>query len=121
MDISNIHFHDTVILGVLVDTTEDTVTFEVDYPTDWDANIFERRWIVFEDVLDYRVSEGPFQGSPTILDVTIVEHLAPRYRIQIDTNAGTRHLSCTDVRLRAHQPEAANKGRQATASPSPAT
>ncbi|MBL9157443.1 MAG: hypothetical protein JNJ70_08225 [Verrucomicrobiales bacterium] len=120
MDISNLHFHDTEILRVVEDTDGDSLTFEVDYPTDWDAKIFERRWIVFEDVLEYRVSEGPFQGSPTILDVTIVEHLAPRYRLQIDTNAGTRHLSCTDVRLLEHQPEAANKGRQATASPSPA-
>jgi hypothetical protein len=99
MDISNIHFHDTSILGVMEDTAEDTVTFEVEYPTDWDAKIFERRWIVFDGVLDYRVCEGPFQGSPTILDVKIIENLIPRYQIQIDTNAGTRHLSCTDVKL----------------------
>jgi hypothetical protein len=120
MDISNIHFHDAGILRVVEDTEQDTLTFEVDYPTDWDANAFERRWIVFEDVLDYRVSEGPFQGFPTILDVKLIGSVGDRYQFQIDTNAGIRHLSCSDARVLEHNPEAANKGRQATASPSPA-
>lgn len=117
MDISNIHFHDTALLRVVEDTTEDTLTFEVDYPTNWEANVFERRWIVFFDVLDYRVCEGPFQGSPTILDVQIIGPVAGRCHLQIDTNAGTRHLSCADVRLLEHQPGAANKTLQATAAP----
>jgi hypothetical protein len=118
VDISNIHFHDTGLLRVLEDTTEDTLTFEVDYPTNWAANVFERRWIVFYDVLDYRVCEGPFHGSPTILDVQITTGaVAGRCQLQIDTNAGTRYLSCTEVRLLEQQPGAANKALQATAAP----
>jgi len=119
VDLSNIHFHDTGLLCVVEDTTEHTLTFEVDYPTNWEANVFERRWIVFCDALDYRVSEGPFHGSPTILDVQITGTVAGRSQLQIDTNAGTRYLSCTDVRLLEHQPGTANKTLQATAAPPP--
>jgi hypothetical protein len=106
MDISHIHFHDTGLLRVVEDTEEDTLTFEVEYPTNWEASIFERRWIVFDDVLDYRICEGPFQGPPTILDVQIINRVEGRCQLQMDTNAGTRHLSCTDVHLLEHQPRA---------------
>jgi hypothetical protein len=104
VDIPQIHFHDSGLLRVVEDTGEDTLTFEVEYPTNWEANILERRWIVFDDVLGYRVCEGPFQGSPTILDVQITRRIDGRCELQIDTNAGTRYLSCTDVRLLEHQP-----------------
>lgn len=106
VNISNIHFHDTRLLRALEDTAKDTLTFEVDYPTNWDTNTFERRWIVFDNMLDYRVCEGPFQGAPTILDAQITgDDAAVRFQLQIDTNAGTRYLSCTEVRLLKHQPD----------------
>ena len=103
MDISQIHFHDTVILKVEEDSVEDTMTFEVEYPADWDAKVFERRWIVFNQVLDYRVSEGPFHGAPTILEVNIIGQNAERRLLEIVTNAGTRFLSCVDVQLLDHK------------------
>jgi hypothetical protein len=91
--------------------------FEVDYPTNWEANVFERRWIVFDDVLDYRVCEGPFQGSPTILDVQITSTIEDRCQLRIETNAGFRELTCSHVRLLEHPPGAANQALQATAAP----
>jgi hypothetical protein len=99
VDISKIHFHDASLLRVVEDTAQDMVVFEVDYPTDWEANVYAMRWIAFDDVLDYRVCEGPFQGTPTILDVQTVGDADGRYRLRIDTNAGFRELSCRDVRL----------------------
>ena len=117
MDISNIHFHDTRILRIVEETAQGTLTMEVDYPTDWDANIFERRWLVFDDVLGYRVCEGPFEGPPTILDVQIIDQVARRCSLQIDTNAGTRHLSCIEVHLLDQAPESANQTRDRTGFP----
>ena len=114
MDLSNIHFHDTGLLRVVEDTEKDTLTFEVDYPTDWENNAFDRRWIVFDEVLDYRVCEGQFQGSPTILDVQIVRTTGKRAHLRIETNAGFRELSCVQVRLLDQPPGAANKPLHST-------
>jgi len=106
MNISNIHFHDSRLLRVLEDTAEDTLTFEVDYPTKWEANTFDRRWIVFDNICDYRMCECPFQGAPTILDAQITgKDPSGRCYLQIDTNAGTRYLSRTGIRLLLHKPE----------------
>lgn len=114
MDLSAIHFHDAIILKVVENTAEDTLTFEVDYPTNWDDNIFERRWLTFGDVLDYRVSEGPFHGSPTILNVQADETVEGLYHLRIDTNAGFRQFSCSKVSLCQHSPVMANKAPMPT-------
>ena len=99
MDISSIHFHDTGIIRVIEETGTDTLTMEVDYPVDWENNQFEKRKIIFEDILDYSVTEGPFQGSPTILDAKIISDDGRRARILLETNAGQREISCSAVRL----------------------
>jgi len=99
MDISSIHFHDTQIIRVIEDPAANSVTMEVDYPVDWEHNIFERRLLVFEDVGTYGISEGPFHGCPTILDAEIIGTDGRWTKIRLDTNAGYRELSCMAVRL----------------------
>lgn len=99
MDLDAIHFHDTGILRVIEDTQADTLTMEVEYPVDWENNKFEPRKLIFEDVLNYRVSEGPFHGSPTILNAIVITEDGHRTRIRLETNAGERELSCAAVRL----------------------
>jgi hypothetical protein len=99
MDLATIHFHDTQILKIVEDTASDTLTMEVFYPVDWENNTFERRRIIFEDVLNYRVSEGAFQGSPTILDDKVISNDGHRTHIRLETNAGKRELSCSAVHL----------------------
>lgn len=99
MDISTIHFHDTQILRVIEDCVADTLTMEVEYPVDWECNVFERRLLVFDDVHSYQVFEQPFHGSPTILDAKVVATEGRWTRLRLDTNAGRRELSCTGVRL----------------------
>jgi len=106
VDIPTIHLHDTVILRVIEDAFEDTLTFEVDYPRNWDANVFSRRWLVFDDVLDYRVCEGPFHGLPTVLAVQAIGVAPHRTRLRLETNAGFRELTCRDLRLLEHSPRA---------------
>ena len=99
MDISTIHFHDTQILRVIEDCEADTLTMEVEYPVDWEHNVFEKRLLVFEDVHGYQTFDGPFQGCPTILDASIVSTDGRWSRVRLETNAGHRELSCTAVRL----------------------
>jgi hypothetical protein len=99
IDLAGIHFHDTRIIRVIEDATADTLTMEVEYPVDWDLNVFEKRCLVFEDVHGYRTFDGPFQGCPTILDASIIGIEGRWTRLRLDTNAGYRELSCTAVRL----------------------
>ena len=99
MDISSIHFHDTQILRVIEDAGANRLTMEVEYPVDWEHNVFEKRFLVFEDVHGYQTFDGPFQGCPTILAASIISTNGRWSRVRLETNAGIRELSCTAVRL----------------------
>lgn len=98
MDLSDFHFHDTLILSVTEDGSTGTLTLEVRYPVDWENNDFEKRRIVFEDVRDHQVFEGPFDGFPTILEASIIATEGRWSRLRLETNAGRRELSCTALR-----------------------
>lgn len=78
----------------------DELGFEVMYPVDWDENKFAPRTIVFKDVLNYAVAEGPFAGKPTILDVYEGSEQDGRVSVRIETNAGSRTLLCKGVDIR---------------------
>jgi hypothetical protein len=99
MNISNIHFHDAQIIRVTEDCAVGTLTMEVDYPVDWERNVFERRFLVFEGVHAYQIFDGPFQGRPTILDASIIGEEGQWSKLRLETNAGRRELNCTAVRL----------------------
>ena len=105
MDLSSIHFHDTKILKVIEDTRDDLLTMEVNYPVDWDKNEFEKRKLIFENVLNYQVNEIAFRGMPTILDAKVLQQDERRTRIRLETNAGHRDLSCSAVRLEKFENE----------------
>lgn len=49
----DVNFHDAVIYRVIEDTRTDSLSFEVDYPLNWEQNLFERKLITFTDVLNY--------------------------------------------------------------------
>jgi len=99
MDISTIHFHDTRILRVIEDCAAHTLTMEVEYPVDWENNIFEKRLFVFDDVHGCQSYDGPIQGCPTIVDASIIGTDGRWSRVRLETTAGRRELSCTAVRL----------------------
>ena len=99
MDLPDIHFHDSVLLRVIEDPEADDLIFEVDYPVDWDNNLFEKRYIVFGDVLGYTIDEGPFSGAPTLLDYSDVSEVGDRRTVTLQTNAGTRKLLFRTVDL----------------------
>ena len=99
MDLSEIHFHDSQIRRVIELPARDEIHLEVDYPVDWEREVYEPRVIVFADVLDYAVHEGPF-GTPFIMSVSELEQDEGRTLLRIDTTAGFRLLRCAAVELR---------------------
>jgi hypothetical protein len=100
MELDKIHWHDCVIKRVVELPAEDRLLFEVDYPVDWDNQLWELRTIVFGDVYTYEIHEGPFAGSPTILDATaIATDQQGVCVIKVETNAGYRMVKCMNVSL----------------------
>lgn len=99
MDLTKIFFHDSEIIRVVEDTQTDDLFMEIEYPTNWEESVFEPKRLVFRDVLEYEVHEGPFHGRPTILSVHEVRQEQGRSLLQIDTNAGFRQLLCSRVEL----------------------
>lgn len=106
-NISNIHFHDTQILRVIEET--DTLTMNVNYPVDWEHNIFEHCKLVFYDAYNYQVHEMPFSGIPTILEVDILGTTNRWTHLRIQTNAGFRTVSCVSVTLYSTQERVASQ------------
>ena len=104
-EINNIHWHDCVIDSVLELPEKDQLIFNVQYPVDWEQNIFEARSIVFEDYISQEINEIPFSGAPTILNAEVVGELSPLsfyhkyFRVKIETNAGNRFVHAKSVKL----------------------
>ncbi len=88
VNISGIDFHDTRILYVIEDTAADTLTMDVEYPTDWEHNRFERRFLTFSDAHNYQVFEVPFSGPPTILAAEVIGTSERRSRLRLETKRG---------------------------------
>ncbi|OQP50882.1 hypothetical protein A4H97_03390 [Niastella yeongjuensis] len=65
----HLSFHDSTILEVKEDTKTQALDFLLDYPTDWDNNIFENKILRFIDAIVYIKKEIPFLGPPAILSI----------------------------------------------------
>ena len=102
MNIDDFDFHDSQILSVTENTQDHYLEFLLDFPTNWQDNIFEKRILRFTEVIFYSIDEIPFFGQPTILEIinfgqvtkswgTERNHMeATRWKIEIQTNAGNR-------------------------------
>lgn len=99
MRIEDIHWHDSVILGVTLLPEKDTVHLHLLYPEDWETDSYADRTISFEDAYGYKELEGPFLGCPTILDANIVGSNEQWKLLRIETNAGYRELFFKEVAL----------------------
>src|SRR5688572_30696413 len=95
MIIDDISFHDSQILKVIENPDGQILEFIIDFPTDWENNIFEHKILKFEGVTHYNVDGIPFSGLPIIFNI---ENLGEaknfstdtRHKIKIDTNSGDR-------------------------------
>jgi hypothetical protein len=110
MNIDDFSFHDSQILEVK-ETSEQTIEFLINFPIDWQNNIFEIKILRFKDVITYHIDEIPFEGKPTILQIINFGKIKKifeagrnrleflRNRIEIQTNAGNRIIEFSDCEL----------------------
>lgn len=110
MNIDDFSFHDSQIIEVK-ETSEQTIEFLIDFCTDIQNNIFEKRILRFKDVVNYHIEEIPFGGRPTILEIVNFGQItkifgtgtnqieAVRNKIEMQTNAGDRTIEYSDCEL----------------------
>jgi hypothetical protein len=110
MTINDFSFHDAQILEVK-ETEEQTIDFLIDFCTDWQNNVFEKRVLRFKDVINYHIDEIPFSGRPTILEIVDFGKTtkvfgtggnqieAVRNKIEMQTNAGNRIFEYSECEL----------------------
>ena len=99
-NMNDIWWHDCMINRVVETPSASELVMEVDYPTDMEKDLYEPRSIVFTDPLDYHIQEGPFKGTPAILDATMEDAADGYRRIILETNAGRRTLRFRRLELR---------------------
>ena len=104
MKISDIFIHDSEIISVIEDAQSDTIDFVINFPVDWDNDLFKKKILRFYDCLNYTIKEIPFSGRPSILnfkDYGEINYSIGEGRSKIDinrrkiefiTNAGARFL-----------------------------
>ena len=61
--INDIYWHDCEIESVVEIPSKDVLIYNVQYPEDWENNIFVPKSIIFEEYHSQRVEEIPFVGN----------------------------------------------------------
>jgi len=103
--------HDSTIIKVIEDTENSTLDFILDYPVDWNNNVYEKKILRFHDYLNYEIKEIPFSSQPVILDFKDYGETnyafgegqnqmeIKRRKIKLGTNAGSRTLEYNTLEL----------------------
>ena len=90
MNFEQIYVHDGTLKNVIENTKERKMTLLVDLPRDeWNEDLIPKR-IIFYDVLNYSVHEGPDHRERTLLDLQIVGVAESRQKIRMETTSGYR-------------------------------
>jgi len=97
VNIDDIFWHDSLILSVRITPKRDLIEMRLLLPEGARSNTFAEQIIIFEDAYGYKEFEGPFQGSPAILSVSVVGKNAQWSKLRIETSAGYRELFCLGV------------------------
>ena len=104
-------FHDSVILSVTEYTQNQMMDFVLDFPVEWENNLFEKKVMRFSGVVFYLKKEIPFSGYPVILEIKTSEEnkstyavspgqvVSSRHKIEMVTNAGLRIIQFDEVTL----------------------
>ena len=101
-EINNIHWHDCELKSVIEIPNKDMLIFNIQYPENWEENIFSPKSIVFEGYYYQKVDEIPFEGNPTILNATILDKELSKdgyIEIHIETNAENRFIIAKTIKL----------------------
>jgi len=107
MNIDDFSFHDSRILEVR-EISGQVIDFLLNFPIDWENNLFEKRTLRFKGVTSYNIEEIPFVGHPTILDIVTLGSITRDFgngvnkfqlkatRLEIQTNAGKRIIEFSE-------------------------
>ena len=110
MNINDFDFHDAEILEVR-EIEEQTIDFFINFCTEWQNNVFEKRILRFKGVINYHIDEIPFGGRPTILEIVDFGQFTKifgtgrsqietvRNKIEMQTNAGNRTIEYSECEL----------------------
>lgn len=111
MIFDEISFHDSQILKVIENPSEQILEFIIDFPTNWEENMFEQKILKFENVIFYNVEQIPFDGLPSILNIVNLGEVikdfsseknqwkTSRNKIKIETNSGNRIIEFSECSL----------------------
>lgn len=109
----HLSFHDSTILEVKEDTTNQILDFLLDYPINWNTNVFERKILRFIDAIVYIKKEIPFLGPPSILEIKQLNShkhtyttgngltTSSKFKVEIVTTAGSRFIEFNEAQLLA--------------------
>ena len=104
-------FHESQILNVTENSSEQIIDLLLSFPTDWENSVFENKILRFENVVLYHVEQIPFAGLPTILNIVNLGVVKKDFgsgknewkvscnKIRIETNAGNRIIEFSDCSL----------------------
>ena len=97
--LSEIHWHDFEIESVVEIPSKDQLIYNIQYPEDWDKNIFVPMRFTFNGYHSLSIEEMPFEGNPTILAVSVVKEADGFTTIKLETNAGDRHVTAKSLNI----------------------
>ena len=97
--INEIHWHDSEIESVIEIPASDELIYNIQYPENWDKNIFVPKEIRFSGYHSHSIEEMPFEGNPTILAVSVVKESGGFTTIKLETNAGNRFVTAKSFEI----------------------
>ncbi len=104
-ELDDIHWHDCELESVVEIPSSDILAFNVQYPENWEQNVFVSKSIVFEGYYSQEVNEMPFEGNPTILSAELLSKVGSAFQIDgyfkvhIKTNAGDRFVTAKNIKV----------------------
>ena len=98
-NLNEIHWHDSEIESVIEIPAKDQLIYNIQYPENWNLNIFVPKAIVFSGYHSHAIEEMPFEGNPTILAVSVIKQEAGFTTFKIETNAGNRFVTAKSLKI----------------------
>jgi len=98
-NLDGIHWHDSEIESVVEIPAKDQLIYNIQYPENWDQNIFVPKAITFNGYHSHAIEEMPFEGNPTILAVSVEKEESGFTTIKLETNAGNRYITAKSFNI----------------------
>jgi hypothetical protein len=101
--LNEVHWHDSEIESVIEIPARDELIYNIQYPENWDQNIFVPKAVTFSGYHSHAIEEMPFEGNPTILAISVVKEEGCFITIKLETNAGNRYITAKSFNIGAQR------------------